>query len=423
MLRKYKVFLTIFVLTLWHISYANASDTCEGEVVVNIGDYKLMASRSFSPKVTTRSNKGHIEVYTLSTKENCDKEEIANVISYTASNWGLIHRSDTELKTSLKLYESYLEQGRKVETSDKKMKGYETNKKGRLNVFTDLIETYDDQPVASMCVSTCEVRYFIAENTLLHYEYPNLSDYKKDFLKADKAFRKKLAGLGLSFKSKPRTSTFSKVLKSLSPQKPVELVSFMIVDLEDDGIDYIPLEESKVLFDVDGDGLAERVQWITPKDAFVFSYTREGRGEGYVKNKMLYFFTNHRDKLIKYDKDSNLIYDEHDFLPYRRGEKYQDLSLVFAKDENLDGLPETHRKNMIKCYMRSVEYSALETEKKITIHCKDKTYTAYETIFEYEDINVRWDKMCDISRDNSRFDNPDSYLDFQKSCIETKDKP
>ena len=179
-------------------------------------------------------------------------------------------------------------------------------------------------------------------------------------------------------------------------------LSFYVVDLDGNGIELIPLTESNVYFDVDGDGLAERTEWVSPEDGFVMANSIREREFTSYADRIYYFFTNHKEKLEEFDKDSNYIYDEYDFLPFGRDNTYQDLRFKITRDKKLNGIPKTGHKDKVECPLIRADYSQLEDKKTFLLICKDRTYTVHEINFSYEDTNTRWDSVCKQTARNDR---------------------
>tara|TARA_R110002124_G_scaffold64985_2_gene177889 strand:- start:712849 stop:713589 length:741 start_codon:yes stop_codon:yes gene_type:complete len=171
-------------------------------------------------------------------------------------------------------------------------------------------------------------------------------------------------------------------------------LSFYVVDLDGDGIELIPLAESNVYFDVDGDGLAERTEWLSADDGFVMVRSTQERELASIVGRIYHAFTNHREKLEEFDKDSNYVYDKNDFLHYGRGETSQELGFSITHDKKSDGIPETGGGDQVECALINADYTPNNAEKTIILTCKDKAYTVHEINFNYEDINRRWDLMC-----------------------------
>lgn len=139
---------------------------------------------------------------------------------------------------------------------------------------------------------------------------------------------------------------------------------FLVVDIDGDGFEFIPLSESTVLFDVDGDGIQERTAWIKPADGFVtinmFLY---GDPKYSVEQRIFYMLTQGLDRLKEYDTNHDGVVEKlvddfpaftdywQDFnqdndlqnneLGYSSGGKLKLLkSFVLAKDRSQQIIPE-----------------------------------------------------------------------------------
>jgi hypothetical protein len=53
----------------------------------------------------------------------------------------------------------------------------------------------------------------------------------------------------------------------------------LILDLDGDGIETVGVAASGVAFDIDGDGMAERMGWLAPDDGFL---ARDADGDGRI---------------------------------------------------------------------------------------------------------------------------------------------
>ncbi|MCL4677057.1 MAG: hypothetical protein KJ017_00510 [Alphaproteobacteria bacterium] len=77
---------------------------------------------------------------------------------------------------------------------------------------------------------------------------------------------------------------------------------FLVVDIDGDGFEFIPLSESTVLFDVDGDGVKEHTAWIKPDEGLIaVSLHIYGDRKYTVEQRIFYMFTQGLDRLREYD--------------------------------------------------------------------------------------------------------------------------
>lgn len=94
------------------------------------------------------------------------------------------------------------------------------------------------------------------------------------------------------------------------PQTDNLSLPFLVVDLDGDGIELLPLEESNVYFDVDGDGKAERTAWVKPDDAFLAIITRDEYQSPMSSTKrFVNNFTEGGKKLQNFDRNKDSTYN------------------------------------------------------------------------------------------------------------------
>lgn len=193
-------------------------------------------------------------------------------------------------------------------------------------------------------------------------------------------------------------------------------LSFIVVDLDGDGFEFIPLEESDVYFDVDGDGLAEKTQWVHPDDGFLFLANNNRTNDSFIVGNIFHFFTNHREKLVKFDRNSDGVYDVHDFSPYTKEKKYQDLAVLIAKDITLIGVPDLDRRNMLKCDSVKLDFTKIDLSVGSTLYCGDQHYGIRTVQFEYEDVNAQWKALCKLTQFSGNR-NIDSERFLKEKCL------
>ncbi len=205
---------------------------------------------------------------------------------------------------------------------------------------------------------------------------------------------------------------------SAHAQEPLKSLPFLVVDLDGDGIELIPLEESNVYFDVDGDGLAERTQWVHPDDGFLYVSSREeDRVLNSVLTRVMAFFTNSILKIKEHDKNIDGIYNKLDFVPFSQGKTLQELGFIIMQDKKLLGIPNSSKKKSIKC---KLDYFSIDAFGKHTLSClNDKTYGVSEVYFDYEDTNVVWAEMCKRLKRNQH-QAQGSERDYLSHCIPNK---
>ncbi|XWN29347.1 MAG: hypothetical protein ROR55_17820 [Devosia sp.] len=176
---------------------------------------------------------------------------------------------------------------------------------------------------------------------------------------------------------------------------------FLILDFEQTGIEFIPFEESQALFDVDGDGVDERIAWVKPTAHFMMFLNRaesvdiEPRRDRILTGTQRGFdFLLHPDRDIDADNDFDaddgvaiqkipnnitrfissgvLIDDTGDgqFLEIASSVWTFCKSNWFSKDKSVDEQP-----------ANGVNVTAYGT-----LHCEDRTFRIVEARFQYSDL-------------------------------------
>lgn len=194
---------------------------------------------------------------------------------------------------------------------------------------------------------------------------------------------------------------------------------FLIVDLNSDGIDMIPLAESQVYFDLDNDGLAERTAWVKPDDGFLLVGSNEEISKLDTRLEILRtMLTGGVDMLLGIDANSDQVINENDKFQYGNFMKYRG-GVSIVKDVDLNGIPESTRGEAIPCEF--ISYSFEDPESHV-LECKDKSYDIYPVAFEYEDSNVVWKSFCEmLPYGGAQYYGSDSQ--DQKRCMEQGFKP
>ncbi len=191
-------------------------------------------------------------------------------------------------------------------------------------------------------------------------------------------------------------------------------LSFMVVDMDGDGFEFIPLEESNVYFDVDDDGFAERTEWVHPDDGFLIIRSHEERMNlssplDSVKKRQTGLIT----KLQDFDKNSDGKYNQADFIDGGRSGMISELNIAIIRDEKLSGLPELKKSLYKGCRPDAIDFQNLT---EIKISCGEKVYLASEVVFEYQDENIVWKRMCNYLEASSVSDLK-SREDYANYCI------
>lgn len=177
-----------------------------------------------------------------------------------------------------------------------------------------------------------------------------------------------------------------------SSVKLLESPYFYIVDLDNDGVELIDYDDSQILYDVDGDGYAEKTSWV-------------GDGEGVlgvldVKDQYNYALINQKNEslynlalehLINYDVNLDKVYNRLDYVKREYSEDFSPLGIgVYLYDDNMK-LIDRRFQSKFQCKFVELDFS----QKPFKLICNDKKiYDVYPLHFKYSDINHRWDSMC-----------------------------
>ncbi|MEE3322314.1 MAG: hypothetical protein VX196_00090 [Pseudomonadota bacterium] len=191
-------------------------------------------------------------------------------------------------------------------------------------------------------------------------------------------------------------------------------LSFMVVDLDGDGVELIPLEESNVYFDVDGDGYAEKTQWVHPDDGFLLiRSTYERRSISSPFEMILNRQTNLRAKLINFDKNDDQTYDTLDFA--NTGERrVQELIVTLFQDNDTLGIQKNaSSSDYTPCKGVKINFKSPEVLK---LNCGGHEYNVQENKFRFEDTNIKWDVVCQGAQAGASYDDA-SKKDYLKYCI------
>ena len=149
--------------------------------------------------------------------------------------------------------------------------------------------------------------------------------------------------------------------------KTLQSLPFLAVDLNGNGkIDTIPLEESEVYFDVDGDGLAERTEWISPEDGFIFTYWMgEFAKQMSIDERIQLGLSGAKENLLKADKNKDGIYNKWDYYDINQPEKLPDnpapMQYTLYQDIESDGLFFKNR-IIMKCDGRHIHFKIDKTD-------------------------------------------------------------
>ena len=184
----------------------------------------------------------------------------------------------------------------------------------------------------------------------------------------------------------------------------LQSLPFLAVDLNGNGkIDTIPLEESEVYFDVDGDGLAERTEWISPEDGFLGVLSREeDLRVNNSEKRLLTALIGGSKKLASFDLNGDHLYSEEDKLEGSKDFFYWPATLSFLRDERSTGvLKSFYLKKLCEfkdiTFFKSVNNMAFDAE----IDCENNAPRKVSDIrFQYEDSDVFWKSLCHSLKQN-----------------------
>ncbi len=175
--------------------------------------------------------------------------------------------------------------------------------------------------------------------------------------------------------------------------------SVLIVDLDGDGFETIPLNESSVYFDMDGDGLVERTEWIAPDDAMFTSFSlfdvKFPVYSAMAAQKHMMFDFLDRTKLKPFI-DGGVRKKYFGIEPGKPLSTYYNGPKMKIRQSGKDGIfiDKYLVRNNAKehCDVLRIVY---ETREKIVAYCKDGTsYPVKEIRLEYVDSNLPWDAFC-----------------------------
>ena len=206
----------------------------------------------------------------------------------------------------------------------------------------------------------------------------------------------------------------------------LQSLPFLAVDLNGNGkIDTIPLEKSEVYFDVDGDGLAERTEWISPEDGFLAVIAKRdlmfNSKESTMIQQLNAFFVDGYRKVKEKDKNFDNQYnsDDYDVYQHSSGDIVSKLGFRIFKDTDSNGLPEGERELTFSCNLISFKFDNAANHSKL--QCSDREYNVYKINAKYEDSNVLWSAACAKLSYLGSFFNEDSVSHFQ--CLEQGYEP
>ena len=176
----------------------------------------------------------------------------------------------------------------------------------------------------------------------------------------------------------------------------LQSLPFLAVDLNGNGkIDTIPLEKSEVYFDVDGDGLAERTEWISPEDGIISYFTREQDAAlKTIKERILVFNTGGLAKFQSLDRTQDSKYDNADIIEPTGGIKYWPATVFIWSDVNSNGYSDRLEQGK---FSKNCDWKAFNFQENTIqnmaysgfVECKDGTQFFFkEMFFDFEDSNI-----------------------------------
>ena len=193
---------------------------------------------------------------------------------------------------------------------------------------------------------------------------------------------------------------------------------FLAVDLNGNGkIDTTPLEQSDVYFDVDGDGLAERTEWVAPEDGFLMVIAKQDNSLKSAQKQLVAFLKNGASKLKDQDQNEDLNFNHLDKINVFETQVLP-LNIYIWKDINSNGYPEN---NELEKNIRDNKKFNISLSAPLQIDRQDKSNIIEEVSFKYEDTNIAWTSLCgSLSYSGASFE---KNSDSQFQCLEQGYEP
>ncbi len=181
------------------------------------------------------------------------------------------------------------------------------------------------------------------------------------------------------------------------------LIDPIIIDLDGDGIEFIPRSDSSVFFDMDGDGRTEWTSWVSKDDGFlVIDENRNGKIDSIselIGDQSRSGFA----ELITYDSNGDEILDSSDV---------RWAKLRVWQDANENGLADADElKKMVEIGIKSIDLRYTE------VRFIAKGNRIHETsIFEYDDGSVgtivdAWLDVDNVAQDVGLIDTGNNKID------------
>ncbi|MAH04260.1 MAG: hypothetical protein CL561_01740 [Alphaproteobacteria bacterium] len=204
-------------------------------------------------------------------------------------------------------------------------------------------------------------------------------------------------------------------LTSTPKQRLLQSSYFYIVDLDNDGVELIDYNDSTVLYDVDGDGYAEKTSWVGQNEGFlvVIDRKREKTLKSII-HRNVSFFNHIYDVLIEHDVTGDGVYGEDDYIKRTHSVDYSPLKVAIYKYDADIALIDTRYHAKSGCNVTELSYHT----SPLFLKCANaRKLNVYKVKFDYTDNNQRWDAMCRKMRDtaNTSDVSKNSYLEF---CLE-----
>ncbi len=127
--------------------------------------------------------------------------------------------------------------------------------------------------------------------------------------------------LGINLRKFPGDLEEVIVTSPIIPQQ----IDPLVIDLEDNGIELIAIDESEAYFDLNADGIREKVQWVSPNDGFL---VLDKNSDGDINNIDEVFGNPNTigfDDLSQYDENNDGVIDEND-TKFSQLRVWQDLN-------------------------------------------------------------------------------------------------
>ncbi|MEC7701557.1 MAG: hypothetical protein VYC19_02270 [Pseudomonadota bacterium] len=203
-------------------------------------------------------------------------------------------------------------------------------------------------------------------------------------------------------------------LTSTPKQGLLQSSYFYIVDLDNDGVELIDYNDSTVLYDVDGDGYAEKTSWVGQNEGFlVVSSIHEEQASSFFQRRFN-GFVNIKEKLLKADANNDDIYNSADYLEIQMQNPIKTLVFFIVRNEQRNGELSLDRRDFIKCDFQAFDFKA----DKYALDCgKEGVFPVKRAFLDYSDDNLKWDSVCSSLKLNAA-NSVVMQNDYKKFCLE-----